>query len=174
MLFNFVHSKDVLRTTIAARKQWLGVVSTSSVLFYIAFQLYFSFRNKQPIRKTDLLENESAQGGHESGLKPLLLPARTTHTRLFPKKHSFSYSYLLVGIPVGWRGAVGSFLSADILPECIPGNFKSRKSWFNISAADYLDRGSEDSSLQGKLQSYLKSQVGQSSLTVRFTLKLND
>ena len=33
-----------------------------------------------------------------SGLKPLLFPARTTHRRLFPTPHSFSYSYLLAGI----------------------------------------------------------------------------
>ena len=47
-------------------------------------------------------------------LKPLLFPSRTSHMRLFPKNHSFSYSYLLVGIPVGWRGSTGSLISADL------------------------------------------------------------
>ena len=45
--------------------------------------------------------------------RPLFFPSRTTQTRLFPKSHSFSYSYLLVGIPVGWRGSVGGMLAAD-------------------------------------------------------------
>ncbi|KAF2234074.1 hypothetical protein EV356DRAFT_447267 [Viridothelium virens] len=85
----------------------------------------------------------------------MLLPCRTTHTRLFPKKHSFSYSYLLVGIPVGWRGLIGNALSVDT--QILPPEHR-RSGWFHISGADYLDRDGTDLDLKAKLASYLQSQ----------------
>ncbi|TLS29017.1 hypothetical protein PpBr36_01634 [Pyricularia pennisetigena] len=81
--------------------------------------------------------------------KPLLVPSRTTHSRLFPEKHSFSYSYLLVGIPVGWTGTAGSLVSADT---------PSRRGWYDVDAADYLARGRGYLGLRGKLDEYLQSQ----------------
>lgn len=107
-------------------------------------------------------------------LKPLLFPCRTTHTRLFPKKHSFSYSYLCVGIPIGWQGSINSFLSVDF------GSHLTRKayqqwwpSWFSIMSSDYLNRGSHAAGLKGKLDDYLESQVGAFSLASTRTLILN-
>ena len=86
----------------------------------------------------------------EEPFKPLIFPARTTHTRLFPKHHSFSYSYLLVGVPVGLGGNIGgSFLSVDAV--------RASKGWFNIQNKDYLHRGCRDS-LKQKLDQYLKLQ----------------
>ena len=93
-----------------------------------------------------------------SPLKPILFPCRTSHTRFFPKKHSFSYSYLFVGIPVGWRGWVSSLLTADL--KSLP--WKGRKpktGWFNVDSADYLARGDSMHGLRGKLDTYLESQV---------------
>ena len=87
-------------------------------------------------------------------LKPCVFPCRTTHSRLFPEKHSFSYSYLYVGIPVGWKGQAGNILSADSDPD---GSITS-KTWFSVLAADYLQRGVHENGLQGKLQDYLLSQ----------------
>lgn len=81
--------------------------------------------------------------------KVLLLPSRTTHSRIFPKKHSFSYSYLLVGIPVGWRGTAGGLVSADV---------SSRRGWYHVDASDYLVRGKGELGLRGKLDAYLESQ----------------
>ena len=93
-----------------------------------------------------------------SPLKPVIFPCRTSHTRLFPKKHSFSYSYLFVGIPVGWRGYVSSILSADL--EGLPWNRKQPKNgWFNVDSADYFARGENLHGLRGKLDDYLESQV---------------
>ncbi|KAF2718745.1 hypothetical protein K431DRAFT_287344 [Polychaeton citri CBS 116435] len=83
----------------------------------------------------------------EQLIPPLLIPSRTTHSRLFPKKHSFGYSYFLVGIPVGLRGRVGSALSVD----------SESKAWFDISADDYLIRGISGT-LAEKLHSYLHTQ----------------
>lgn len=119
-----------------------------------------------PAIQTDYKEDESI-------LKPLLFPARTAHTRLFPKKHSFSYSYLLVGIPVGWRGVVGSFLSADFPSECLHQAPKSRHAWFNVGAADYLERGGGNLGLEGKLRSYLETQVGRCSSRFHALLSIN-
>ena len=84
----------------------------------------------------------------EQLLPPLLIPSRTTHSRLFPQKHSFSYSYLLVGIPVGVRGRVGNALSID----------SQERSWFHINSNDYLARGHTSLGLAEKLKHYLHTQ----------------
>ncbi len=98
---------------------------------------------------------------------PLIFPCRTAHTRMFPKKHSFSYSYLFTGIPIGWQGSVGSFLSADLesLPTKTRKSWLAKKSWFSVEAEDHLSRGIAVDGLKGKLEAYLKSQVGESRLT---------
>jgi hypothetical protein len=81
---------------------------------------------------------------------PYLLPCRTAHTRIFPKKHSFSYSYLQVAIPVGWQGSVDSLVSVD-QPHA--------NTWFAVRGDDHLARGKEPGTLKAKLDDYLHSQV---------------
>lgn len=83
--------------------------------------------------------------------RPLLFPCQTTHTRFFPKKHSFAYSYLMVGIPVDWTGVAGGMISNEY--------DTGAKGWYNIDAADYLERGNGHLGLRGKLDAYLESQV---------------
>lgn len=87
----------------------------------------------------------------------LLIPGLTTHTRLFPKKHSFNYSYLVVGIPVGWEGISGGMVSSYSNKHSWL-SF-ARKGWYHIDPEDYLDRGNRELGLRGKLDAYLKSQV---------------
>ena len=90
-------------------------------------------------------------------LEPLLLPCQTTHIRLFPHKHSFSYSYLLAGIPIGWTGQAGKLLSSGgATGEA--GDSGRKETWFNVVDQDYLRRGSHPQGLSGKLQEYLKTQ----------------
>jgi len=108
--------------------------------------------------------NGDSEGHLKTSMRPLLFPCRTKHTRLFPKKHSFSYSYLFVGIPVGWKGCIGSLLSADL--QSLGGKdinsegySKWGKSWFSVDAADYLSRGEAHLGLEGKLHAYLRTQV---------------
>lgn len=86
-------------------------------------------------------------------LKPLLFPSRTSHRRLIPTPHSFSYPYLLVGVPVSSTGASSSFLSMN-------DGRMSFEAWFSVHASDYLQRGpSYDTlSFREKLDSYLRSQ----------------
>lgn len=92
--------------------------------------------------------------------KPMIFRCATSHTRVSPKKHSFVYSYLLVGVPVGWRGSVGGMLSAD--------DERKKSSWFSakpsspwhvVNGDDYLGRGHSVDGLRGKLRDYLRSQV---------------
>lgn len=81
---------------------------------------------------------------------PWILPSRTTHTRMFPKKHSFAYSYLQVAVPIGFEGLCGSFISV--------GDVKKR-GWLHVQGSDYLDRNSSKTTLEGKLSEYLQNQV---------------
>ncbi|CAK7231777.1 hypothetical protein SCUCBS95973_008035 [Sporothrix curviconia] len=85
--------------------------------------------------------------------KPLLLPCITTHTRLFPKMHSFVYSYLVVGVPVGWSGVCNGMISV-----AGPGHKGQKKGWYHIDAEDYLERGNGHLGLRGKLDAHLVSQ----------------
>ncbi|KAF1983263.1 hypothetical protein K402DRAFT_414494 [Aulographum hederae CBS 113979] len=68
---------------------------------------------------------------------------------MFPQKHSFSYSYLCVSVPVGFEGRCGSLVSVDE---------KDRPCWFNIKAADFLERGGKEDDLSAKLSHYLRTQ----------------
>lgn len=103
----------------------------------------------------DCLVQSRARSKQESegigSMRPLLFPCTTTHSRMFPAKHSFAYSYLLVGIPVGWEGIAGGMVSA--------GSSKTW-GWYHINAADYLERDNGRSGLRGKLDAFLESQVG--------------
>lgn len=90
-------------------------------------------------------------------MKPLVFPSRTSHTRFFPKKHSFSYSYLLVGVPLGWRGVVGPLLSVD--EEDALCGASGRGAWLSVRAEDHLHRGYDHRGLKGKLKSFLITQV---------------
>ena len=97
---------------------------------------------------------EKAQS--QAGPPPLMIPCRTTHTRLSPTKHSFSYSYLFVGIPVGWTGRAGTILSADSHCRAVQGD--RRRTWFSVEAEDYLERENHPGGLRGKLFKYLRTQ----------------
>lgn len=101
------------------------------------------------------INSETANKTENQFLPPLLIPARTTHTRLFPKKHSFSYSYFYVGIPVGWKGRAGSALSADVdlLEEA-----ERSYGWFHVDSKDHLDREADQDGFKGKLRRYLRSE----------------
>lgn len=106
-----------------------------------------------------------------SPVKPILFPCRTSHTRIFPQKHSFSYSYLYVGIPVGWRGWISTILTADL--KTLPWrDRKPKNGWFNVDSADYLARGDSMHGLRGKLDTYLESQVSASCMSLMHTSSL--
>jgi hypothetical protein len=64
--------------------------------------------------------------------KVMFFPGKTSHTRLFPKKYTFSYSYLLVGIPVGWKGSVGGMLAVHYEKKLAPWYLR----WLSLSAGN--------------------------------------
>lgn len=113
--------------------------------------LYNCISKALPKRTTQNASNQDVE------IQPSFIPCETTHTRLFPKKHSFSYSYLLTGLQVGWKGSVGDVLSVETENhEDAPK--KVAKDWFVIDAGDYLERGYGQLGLKGKLHLYLRSQ----------------
>lgn len=96
--------------------------------------------------------------------RPYLIPCKTTHRRLLPKRHSFAYSYLTVGIPVGFRGSVNGMVGVEENPVCIFGSLLPfgqvwLRSWYYIQASDHLHRGHGGLGLRGKLKIYLQSEV---------------
>lgn len=105
---------------------------------------------------------ESKDGSFDEAPRPLLFPSRTTHTRVFPKSHSFSYSYLLVGVPVGWQGSAGGMIASDGGGSCVGDGSQhksSRAGWYTVDAGDYLNRGDRHLGFDGKLRKFLKEQV---------------
>ena len=83
---------------------------------------------------------------------PLILPGRTYHARFFPSFHSFVYSYLMVGVPVGWTGTHHGMISVDE-PKW------SQRGWLRVEAQDHLGREHDAGGLRSKLDRYLRSQV---------------
>ena len=100
------------------------------------------------------MKDEKGYDHRDSFLEPLLIPSRTTHRRLFPAKHSFSYPYFFIGVPIGWSGPAGTILATDQDGRIS----KRQQTWFTVDAEDYLGRGSHPDGLQGKLNEYLQSQ----------------
>ncbi|KAH7350526.1 hypothetical protein BKA65DRAFT_240846 [Rhexocercosporidium sp. MPI-PUGE-AT-0058] len=101
--------------------------------------------------------------GVDFPVKPMLFPCETAHVRLFANTHGFKYSYLLVGIPVGWKGSVGGMISSDV--EKKETSWASRllslrpgSAWYTVNGDDYLQRGHVEGGLEGKLHQYLKSE----------------
>lgn len=145
-------------------QNWVSVVSSSAALGFVSC-LYCirKVSNWKGVRGGVLaapVENGPAQFP-----EPLIFPCRTTHTRLFPKKHSFSYSYLYVGIPIGWQGSINNVLSADVEALTDASNDRDQRprtdnrAWLSVEGRDYLNRGSAHLGLRGKLEEYLTSQA---------------
>ena len=151
---SYIVSQD--RVSVVSCSAFLGLVLFLYVLWKVTTDWNYIRRDTRAATQ----KMESSQF-----LEPLIFPCRTMHTRLFPKKHSFSYSYLYVGIPVGWQGSVKSVLSADIEASSCAGNDqvghprREKKAWLRVEAADYLNRGGAHLGLQGKLHEYIVSQA---------------
>ncbi|KAI7158288.1 DUF1365-domain-containing protein [Hortaea werneckii] len=105
-------------------------------------------RDKHLESKETKIESLHEQRIEDQVLPPLLLASKTTHSRLFPQKHSFAYSYLLVGVPIGMQGRISNMLSVD----------SQHFGWFVVDSADYLSRGNAHLSLSEKLKRYLHTQ----------------
>lgn len=96
--------------------------------------------------------------------QPYLIPCKTTHRRLLPKKHSFSYTYLTVGVPVDFRGSVNGMIGVDEDPASsfgglVPFAKVLLQSWYHIQASDHLQRGHGGRNLRERLNVFLLSEV---------------
>ncbi|KAI9740859.1 MAG: hypothetical protein M1818_004464 [Claussenomyces sp. TS43310] len=126
----------------------------SYVFFTIASGLTAAFAFVGLLRSLRTRPQDQTSQSDVASLKPLFFPSKTTHARLIPKRHSFSYSYLLAGIPIGWRGSAGGLLSSDA--DESGSSFGG--GWYKVKAEDYLDRGFGHLGLRGKLSRYLQKQ----------------
>lgn len=162
VFFGYVYFKNDLWAVAAHAVENLPISTVSCVSLLCLF-VAVSWGLSRKVNTEYTTDSPKEEDG--GGLKPLLFPARTTHSRFFPKKHSFSYSYLLIGVPIGWRGSVDSFLSVDIPLHWSSHQSTWRRPWFAVYAKDYLERGGENLGLKGKLQAYLKTQVGKLSFS---------
>ncbi|KAI5811655.1 hypothetical protein DFH27DRAFT_534524 [Peziza echinospora] len=84
----------------------------------------------------------------EKRFQPHFYHCLTKHSRFTPQKHSFQYSYLLVGFPISWTGSEGKIFSVRQSSGKLPWTF------FSVNSEDYINRGKE--SLHEKLEEYLK------------------
>lgn len=136
----------------SAPLQHAARVTTGVVLGFLFFQIL-------------RMRRATSGTGHWNGPgKLLFFPCRTSHSRMFPRRHSFSYPYLMVGVPVGFEGNAGGMVSVGVRGK--QGLFswlslapRALDAWFTIDASDYLERGKSELGLRGKLDEYLRSQV---------------
>ncbi len=168
MRYGTIRKRDfILLLSTISFQNWdfaLGMLGPNEIRLSIkliggaALSWGFAQLGKSLLRKRPVSTGDWVDGGP----KPLLFPSRTTHTRFFPKTHSFSYSYLIVGIPVGWKGAIGGILAAYEGNRGVSSSAMASSldgSWYSVDSGDYLDRGNSHLGLHGKLQRFLDSQV---------------
>lgn len=82
---------------------------------------------------------------------PCLFPCRTTHARIFPKRHAFGYTYLLYGIPI-----TPEFLTADGIGFRWNADSKMGNWWMQVRAEDHLERGLGSAGFYTKLKLSLR------------------
>ncbi|KAL1792873.1 hypothetical protein ACET3X_009380 [Alternaria dauci] len=85
--------------------------------------------------------------------KPKIFPCKTTHARIFPKRHGFAYSYLQCGFPIVPSGMKNSGIESPGGKDQTLGSW-----WLRVRAEDYLERGDGASGFYGKLRTYLRAQ----------------
>lgn len=164
----------LLLTSFAAYRDWENVqeLYTSYVNPTVIIQttkiLIAVFILIQVLRYTlSLSRHPSIVVSHEFPVKPLLFPCRTDHARMIPTKHTFSYSYLFVGVPVGWRGNSGGMISCEDEEEpwylsilnSLSFGLGGKGAWWSVNGDYYLGRGHDEDGLQGKLRAFLETQV---------------
>lgn len=129
-------------------------LSGGAVFLFVLLQIFRCVRGLQVVSTN--LEGQF--------LKPMFFPANTSHLRLHPRKHGFSYSYLLTGIPIGWSGSSGGMISVDEQNNIAAWykrifSVQPTSPWYIVDGDAYLERGHVSGRLQGKLKRFLHDQV---------------
>jgi hypothetical protein len=86
--------------------------------------------------------------------KARIFPSQIKHARMFPKRHSFEYSYLQCGFPVIPGGVLADGTEVGCGHDLRIGSW-----WLRIRAEDYLSRGNTALGFYGKLRLFLGEQV---------------
>ena len=89
-------------------------------------------------------------------IETLIFPCSLSHVRFTPKHHSFSYSYLMIGVPIWWQDGCAPPQTPFVSCES---NGQEKPQWLHVRAEDYLMRGKCDGGLSGKLKQYLTQKV---------------
>jgi hypothetical protein len=149
----------------AAQINWMIVlpaIVSLSVLMILGVAVVWLLMAAKFRRQLILLGDQNEGKASDFLGRPLLFPTKLSHSRIFPERYNYAYSYFVVGIPVGLRGHIGSVLSVDEIRPETDGSTKtnaSRKCWFTIDHRYYLDHGDSPSGLEGKLHTFLQSRV---------------
>ncbi|PYH93092.1 hypothetical protein BO71DRAFT_455824 [Aspergillus ellipticus CBS 707.79] len=120
----------------------VSFMAFSTLMLWLLLAAYF---RRELIVRADQMP---AQGKELVG-KPLFFPTMLSHTRMLADPYNYTYSYFLVGIPVGLRARIGTLLSIDT---------EGDQCWFKIDQRHYLNPGDHSMGLKGKLHSYLRLQ----------------
>jgi hypothetical protein len=86
--------------------------------------------------------------------KARIFPSQIKHVRMFPKRHSFEYSYLQCGFPIIPGGVFADGTEIGCGHDLRLGNW-----WLRIRAEDYLSRGNMALGFYGRLRLFLREQV---------------
>lgn len=145
VFFSLAGALNLYRPTLLLLRE----VTFFQICVLIALLIILLFALAGAPKKDGVVQDEATCPEEHPFDSPLFFPSRTTHTRMFPKKHSFAYSYLTVSIPVGFRGKVGKLLSVDT---------KRDRGWFHVQSSDYLERNGSLADLKSKLHHYLEKE----------------
>lgn len=80
-----------------------------------------------------------------------IFPCETKHARMFPKRHTFGYSYLQCGFPI-----IPGGINADGCDIATGADQTLGSWWLRIRASDYLTRGNGEAGFYGKLQTFMR------------------
>ena len=140
--------------------EWYALVASLFLGILISYGFY-AFNASQLIGPPRLrLDAKNSHKVDDNLLDYHLFPCQTTHSRFFPKKHSFKYSYLLVGVPLPAEAGELSDTSAQPIDESVEVKNKRPQVWFHVKSQNHLGRDGTRLSLRAKLNAYLIDQVG--------------
>ncbi|SPQ22198.1 921c6080-c00f-429a-9287-f8b20d8a48b4 [Thermothielavioides terrestris] len=153
VFFSAVRRQQALKAILALLRR---LVETTVIMGTTALLVFLPSRLSSLLNARPQVGTEQPQWNGPG--KVLLLPCRTSHSRLFPQKHSFSYWCLTVGVPVGFEGNAGGMVSVGRRSRQSLFSWLSSEAWLTVDAGDYLERGKSELGLRGKLDEYLRTQ----------------
>lgn len=133
---------------------WISCLSLStSLVTLVLWSLSKTIRKSKWYSEHNTLPDDLETRHSFHNDEALVFSGRTSHTRLLPKVHSFSYNFLITAVPV--RNCKPNWFAA-INNETRPW---WRRAWLRVDPRDHLHRGDDEHGLSYKLDRYLESKV---------------